>query len=305
MKNTPITAQTVVPVGFKFYERSIQANSPGWVSTGISINQNDFVIFEAFGEVILGNTIVAKSRADGVVNPLALFFNRYRSTRHGNLFCKNGEKTIEAESKQSLSLLLEPFENLYWKSMEADFTGNFFIASSVEELKFAINDRDFKNNEGYFTVKITVIPYIIHQDRNSHNRCPTKRPERCSEIQKSKEIRKYPFDDSYLCIDHVGEQWIKADHEWYFHGGGFSNLYSYETFRGNEGSVKGCQCTYDNQGKIVSDGYQGTFDFAFSGLPGLTNQMKFHTLWDVIPHEYFLKHFSQGEPFQYRTTKTY
>lgn len=252
--------------GIKFYKIEVPAKTDGWYRTGIRLQAFDYVAYEAQGEIELG-PIAGKVTASGmIISAPYSIFNYSDDFRHGALLVSNGKAIIE--TRKAAKNWVTTLGNY--------FAGNYFVSTDAQELLFRVNDIDYENNRGSFTVFVSIIPLEVHQNRNKYNLCATHSPKKSSAQYKDR-------------FDNV---WVTAVQEKFYHGGGADNLYTYKTFRGVSSKVKGCQCTYDFFDNLVDDHYMGTFDFAFT-IPDI-DQQKYHVLWDVWPHDAFVEFFEKN-----------
>lgn len=292
-----VFGQEAIPAQFSYKEINVKGNSADWVSSGILVKKSDYVVFEVLGQVKLGSWI-GWIYGDGSFNPFYFQYNRLDSLAHGAVVCKNGDKLIPARNSNYFNLL-KPADKLSWGIgfKEDSFIGYYFISKETQELKFIINDRDYQNNEGSFDIKITVIPLSVHISRNRlFNKCPRIQPLFCSDGS----LISNELDSLY--VDVKNNVWVSSWKEKWYHGGKF---FLSKTYRGVSTEVAGCQCTYNSDGLLVNDNiYAGTYDFAF-GIKGLNSRLKYHTLWDVFPHDLFVDYFKteKGNQFLYEPTK--
>ena len=266
---------------FQIQEFEFNSETEGWFSSGIFVKKGDYVAFEVSGSVKLGEW-AGLGYATGI-NDYALFalytpykkganrWNKIGSLKHGALLCKYGDNIITTakcfEDIKKWSWI--PGIDLSWVE-DVEFLGNYFVAESNTELKFAINDSKVIDNEGKFKVTVYIIPQQIHFSRNIYNKCPRNEPNR--------EGQQY--------FDNNNNEWSTKIKEKYYHGGGIQNLYSYNTYRGVSSQVIGCQCVYD-EGILMNEGENiGSFDFAYKYYSGV-NAHKMHVILDVWPHDIF------------------
>lgn len=298
-----INGQDVIPSQFSYKTITFKGNSSDWVSSEMIVKKGDYVVFEVLGKVKLGLGFWLYTNGEGLEKSSSYkIYNRYYDFCHGALICKNGDELIPAKS----SARLRDCGNIFsWGIGFKDdiFIGYYFISKETQELKFIINDRDYQNNEGNFFIKITVIPLSVHISRNRlYNKCPRIQPTYCTD---SIVLSKYSKDSDTLFIDSKNYMWYSLLKEKWYHGGGLLDLFSNVTYRGVSPEVAGCQCTYNSDGILVNDNiYAGTYDFAY-GIKGLHSQLKYHTLWDVFPHDLYIDYFktTKGIEFLYEPTK--
>lgn len=105
----------------------------------------------------------------------------------------------------------------------------------------------------------------------------------------TKNDKRCPWDDIYICKDTQLNSWISADQEWWFHGGK-TKIDNYKTYRGISLKTLGCQCTYNKSGDLVDNEYMGIYEYGLS-LKTLEYPVKYHTLWDVFPHNAYKEYF--------------
>lgn len=131
-------AQNVLPTGFKQYKVKIPANASDWVSTGIIVLKEDFVIYEASGEVKLGDFMMGldKVKPTGIDNEIAaLRYNRAFSVRHGELLCLNDNEVVNTIGEK---VLIDPRKIIAWSTMEEDFIGNFFVSKKIKNSNLSL-----------------------------------------------------------------------------------------------------------------------------------------------------------------------
>ena len=281
-------SQNILPQGFKQGTVEVNGNARDWTSAGVTIEKEDFVIFEVSGKVVLG-AFAGSSLGDGIFGFKS--FNRYPEPSHGALVCRNDDEVVSAQSRLTLTNLNTADFLGWWSINESGdhFIGYYFVSKRSQDLQFVVNDADYGNNAGSFTVKYTIIPKSLHVGRNNFNKCPRNMPT-CDPLNNN-------------CTDTRNKAWETSKKEKFYHGGGLSATYSNKTFRGVSPDIKGCQCTYNSNGILVNDNiYMGTYDYAF-GLPGLISQVKYHFLWDVFPHDAYINYFiKQNRNFVYLPT---
>src|SRR5437868_8293055 len=294
-------SQSAIPNGFIQGTIVVPGDSDDWIATNQMVNAEDFVIFEVAGKVTVG-AFAGSTSGERLHNSAFIGYNRFQNIPHGALVARNGDQIVFAKNSTTV-FNFSAEEKLAWHSgfSEDDFIGYYFVSKQNQELKFAINDRDYGNNVGNYTVTYTIIPARLHVNRNQFNRCPRKEPVAYADIST---ISICHFEDS-LCHDNTGLIWATSLCEKFYHGGGWAGSYSNRTYRGESPTIKGCQCTYNSNGVLVNNNlYMGTYDYSF-GLPGLTaQQMKFHMLWDVLPHDaYVVFYKDKNLAFKYLPTQ--
>lgn len=242
-------------------------------STGLFVNQGDYVFLSAKGAIVGGSDPLfgpIASNAAGVIIPSdrPQPLKPYADFRFCQLIAKVGVQQygfgpFGLQGQDCSYVPDEWFTDLVYFTGEY---GTYFIAPQSGELLLELNDLEPADNTGAFSVEIYVLSEQQHRNRNCYNKCPNKEPT-------------LSLGASYT--DHFDIVWrdgvfLDAVWEECYHGG-------YEDYRGIDDYV-GCQCVYDDEGDLlVYDDLlnQGSFDFGY--VDG-EDDKRLHFILDVFPH---------------------
>ena len=151
------------PISYiKHYSIEVNTTATDWTTTGIQINKGDCVLFQVLGTVNLG-AFTKGVTGLGSINPLLLVHNRYNGFNHGVLLSANNEQLIPSTKGNRLNENLRQTKSDMPTSLadlfhEENFVGNYFTATSSQELKFVVNDNKIDDNNGFFTININILP---------------------------------------------------------------------------------------------------------------------------------------------------
>jgi hypothetical protein len=282
------------PAAYLTQSYTIPASQEGAFSTGIRVNNGDYVFFNARGKGMVygpNNDWVYANGTDEYFDPIRLKsitypddLKKFKNFRFGQMLLKvNGNIQGGADSyklKATECLAVEKWINNV--TFPIGNYGNYFIANSTGIIELEINDMDPSDNKsGRYEVEVWVMTPQAHQNRNDCNRCSRTEPVQSSTLGPYLDKLTPPneWEKSLL------EEWFSAD---CFHGG-------HTAFRGLSESVKGCQCVYDKTSKALINTpgiVLGTYDY---GPP----KSKEHVILDVFTHEAFL---ARNPSFRYKAT---
>lgn len=263
-------------------EFTIKGNMNGPVDTKMTIEENDYVFIEAVGQITVG-AYLGNADPTGLFSSKIMFprYYKYPGLTHGSLVILTDMETTRCKKIfQEMGILYSnPFTpeydpNIVTMGTLRDYIpGYYFIATKKSRLFFDINDTVLEDNSGSFTVKVYIIKFKDHLNRNYFNKCPIKEPEN--------------GEPNKIIV------WNKEDatKSFYYHG----TLNS--SYRGGSYDNAGCQCVYGDFKKtiILNEENQGSFDLGywiFRGKPELPSTLNYyHLILDVIPHDLYLEKF--------------
>jgi len=262
---------------------TIKGNTNGPVDTKIMLDVDDYVFVEAVGQIKVGNYL-GDADPTGLLSPKLFMLDRYYKypgIPHGSLIILTSNlKTGCKKIFQDMGIMYSnPFTpeydpNVITKGTLRDYIpGYYFISTTKSPLYFDINDTVLEDNEGSFTVKVYVIKFKDHLNRNYFNYCPATEPESGE-------------DEKLLKWDK--ENAIKSS---VYHG----TLNS--SYRGGSTKNSGCQCVYGDflNKLILNEENQGSFDLGywlFRDKPWEeTTKNYYHLVLDVIPHDLYVEKF--------------
>lgn len=277
----------------------IPAQAPEVWSTGVRVNQGDYVFFGATSYVLVdkgyGTLVKAKgtdtgfdlTKDNGTGAPGVFIYpnsaKKYSNFRFGQLLLHFDGKLIPADNYQLTYTKGSGCSGselaIDWFPMQGEY-GNYFIAQSDGVIEFEINDANPEDNKGDFMVEIFKMTRKEHEERNYCNTCPEKMPERGL------------HQISGIMSDEAGNKWEFGFKENVlgssdcFHGG-------HDIFRGVSDKVKNSQCAYNKStGKLINnygDNTMGSYDFA-------SPETREHVIMDVFSHEAFSAVGSKYQP---------
>ena len=266
------------------YTFTIHGNLNGPVDTKIQIEENDYVFIEAVGHIHVGDYL-GDADPTGLLTEKLMFprYFKYPGIRHGSLVIFTSTETLgcqrifrEMGIKYSNPFTPEYDPNVVQEGMLRDYIpGYYFISPGKSHLYFDINDTVVEDNSGVFTVKVYIIRYKDHLNRNYFNYCPGMEPESGSDIK----LRQWNKED--------------ATKSFYYHG------VLNSSYRGGSFDNAGCQCVYGDFSKklILNEGDQGSFDIAYWLFRGKTDQQStinyYHLILDAIPHDLYVDKFGE------------
>ncbi len=261
---------------------TIPGNLNGPFDTKFQLEENDYVFVEAVGKIKVGDYL-------GYADPTGLFtekimfkrYFKYYGIKHGSLIILTGGDTIgckqifyEVGQKYNNPFTPEYPESKVTEGTLRDYIpGYYFISKGKSKLLLDINDTVLEDNTGTFTVKVYIIKFKDHLNRNYFNYCPVKEPETGTDSKKLQWNKENPIKSAI------------------YHGV-FNSSY-----RGGSIQNTGCQCVYGDFSKtlVLNEEDQGTFDLGywiFKGKPELeTTKNYYHLVLDVIPHDLYVEKF--------------
>ncbi|MCK6541279.1 hypothetical protein L6Q79_01200 [bacterium] len=255
---------------YQTHSFQINGSSGVPIETGISVERGDFVFIEVLGAIHLGSD-GGLTNGDGISGYSKQ--NKY-NYKHGSVVTLVAGKD---HGMTTISLFRHP---IYYQLVDfAKLTdGNYlpclyFFSDTSGNISFEINDVDYSNNSGDFTVNVYHLKKSGDLGRNSYNKCPMKEPENGKDCE--------------------GNTWVKEGIKGWFYHGLFNNSY-----RGT-GKNSGCQCVYTNGDLVVSHPDQGTFDYGFWEYQGDIDDVQarhLHLIWDVLPHDLWIGKKTYNDP---------
>ena len=263
-------------------EFKIKGNTDGPVDTKIMLDENDYVFVEAVGQIKVGNYL-GNADPTGLLSGKLMFarYFKYPSLPHGSLVILTNDGTTCCKKIFSEMGLMysNPFTPEYDSKVITEGTlrdyipGYYFISQGKSPLYLDINDTVLEDNEGFFTVKVYVIKFKNHLNRNFFNYCPAKEPE--------------SGEDAKLLLWNK-ENAVKSS---VYHG------VLNSSYRGGSVKNSGCQCVYGDFRKtlVQNEENQGSFDLGywlFKDKPWEeTTKNYYHLVLDVIPHDLYVDKF--------------